>query len=305
MTFRRMTLMMALTVQVCAAVLAHAGTLNAPAPPGSAGSAMYTASDLYHRLTTGASGAKRTGPFAEPAAPPGATGRTINEIMAVAPRADNVNGAGSGDVASGKTFWGLRTDGAWGPVSGAMPPGAVPRTGQTACYAALGEIIACGGTGQDGAWRKGVAPPTNRFQDNNNGTVTDAMTGLIWLKNANCTDAAGGIVKTGEVLTWDEALTWSNNLADKLCGLSDGSTAGQWRLPNARELQSLLDFGTTDPPLPTGHPFTNVQTYLYWTATTRTAYPDMAWFVGFSDGYTDNADKATNTNYVWPVRGGR
>ncbi len=35
-----------------------------------------------------------------------------------------------------------------------------------------------------------------RYENNNNGTVTDCRTGLIWLWNANCEDAAGGILPT-------------------------------------------------------------------------------------------------------------
>ena len=52
----------------------------------------------------------------------------------------------------------------------------MPKTGQTTCYA----------TGDDGDLEKGVAWPNPRFTDNGNGTVTDNLTGLIWLKNANC-----------------------------------------------------------------------------------------------------------------------
>src|SRR5215831_9628931 len=60
------------------------------------------------------------------------------------------------------------------PVS--VAPAPVPRTGQTTSYAAR----------DDGALQKGVALPTPRFTNNNNGTITDNLTGLIWLKNANC-----------------------------------------------------------------------------------------------------------------------
>ena len=60
------------------------------------------------------------------------------------------------------------------PVSAASAP--VPRTGQTTTYAA----------GDDGSFQKGVELPTPRFTDNGNGTITDNLTGLIWLKNANC-----------------------------------------------------------------------------------------------------------------------
>ena len=50
----------------------------------------------------------------------------------------------------------------------------VPKTGQTTSY----------GTRDDGALEKGVAWPTPRFTDNNNGTITDNLTKLIWMKNA-------------------------------------------------------------------------------------------------------------------------
>jgi hypothetical protein len=44
-------------------------------------------------------------------------------------------------------------------------------------------------THDDGDLKKGVAWPTPRFTKNNNDTVTDNLTGLIWLKNANCAGA--------------------------------------------------------------------------------------------------------------------
>ena len=98
-----------------------AGNLDSPAPPTDAASALYTTNDLYNRLTSGAAGAKRTGPFAEPSAPPGPTGHTIDEIMSAMPAADNATGATVGEVLSGKSFWGLRTDGTWGVQVGTLP----------------------------------------------------------------------------------------------------------------------------------------------------------------------------------------
>jgi len=67
-------------------------------------------------------------------------------------------------------------------------PAPVPKTGQTTSYA----------TGDDGDLEKGVAWPDPRFMDNGNGTVTDNLTGLIWLKNANCFGAEiRGMGKSG------------------------------------------------------------------------------------------------------------
>jgi hypothetical protein len=55
-------------------------------------------------------------------------------------------------------------------------PAAVERTGQTMSFAA----------GDDGDIKAGVPFPSPRFTDNGDGTVTDHLTGLIWLKNAYC-----------------------------------------------------------------------------------------------------------------------
>ena len=109
--------------------------------------------------------------------------------------------------------------------------------------------INCAGTRQDGEIQAGVPFPTLRFTDNSSGTVRDNLTGLIWLKNATC---FGG-------QTWGNALSAANNLADDPastttdCGLPDGSVASDWRLPNVKELQSLIDFGFGSSPLKRGH----------------------------------------------------
>ena len=98
-------------------------------------------------------------------------------------------------------------------------PAAVWETGQQTCYDTSGTVITCTGTEQDGDLRRGVAWPNPRFSNNGNGTVTDNLTGLIWLKNANCTDNAGGVEKGSGYLTWQGALAWSNSLASGACGL--------------------------------------------------------------------------------------
>ena len=162
---------------------------------------------------------------------------------------------------------------------------ALPKTGQTTSYA----------PGDDGALQKGVAWPIPRFTNNGDGTVKDNLTGLIWLKNANCTDTVGGIVKSGGKLTWANALTWSNNLASGACGLADGSTAGQWRLPNVNELASLIDLSSYGPALPAGHPFTSVKPDVYWSGS-------YSWGVGLYDGFVGTFGA---NSYVWPVRAGQ
>jgi hypothetical protein len=154
----------------------------------------------------------------------------------------------------------------------------VPKTGQTTSY----------GTRDDGALQKGVAWPTPRFIDNLNGTVTDKLTGLIWMKNA----------KAFDLNTWDQALSVANGLHTGMGDLTDGSQAGDWRLPNVRELTSV------GPPFPEGHPFTNIDTVTYYWSSTSHPNPLYALTATFSYGYVSVDGKIHNIN-VWFVRGGK
>ena len=176
---------------------------------------------------------------------------------------------------------------------GGVYQAAVEKTGQTTSYA----------TGDDGDLEKGVPWPNPRFTDNSDGTVTDNLTGLIWLKDANCFGAR----------TWSNALSDANGLASGLCGLTDGSSAGDWRLPNRNELESLVHKGYYNPALPNtagtgqwsaGDPFTNVQSYYYWSSSTYAYYTVYAWFVHMYSGNVVSNDRIIGY-YVWPVRGGQ
>ena len=130
-----------------------------------------------------------------------------------------------------------------------------------------------------GHWdlREGKRPPVaERFTDNGDGTVTDKTTGLIWLKDANCFGP----------LTWHEAMTAIEGLANGQCGLTDGSAQGDWRLPERAELLTLLDERYEYPALSNaagtgswmeGDPFSGVQSSPYWSATAYKNYPDVAW----------------------------
>jgi hypothetical protein len=63
----------------------------------------------------------------------------------------------------------------------------------------------------------------NDFHDNGDGTITDRATGLMWMKN-----------DSGKPMNWEQALAWAESL--ETAGYSD------WRLPNAKELQSIVDY---------------------------------------------------------------
>jgi Protein of unknown function (DUF1566) len=122
----------------------------------------------------------------------------------------------------------------------------------------------------------------NAFGD---AAVRDDETGLVWEKT----------LETAEV-SWSDART---ACADKDVGGRKG-----WRLPSISELASLVDpsmrSGST---LPLGHPFTNAQADVYWSATTMAGNPNSAWLVFFDTGRVSYAFK-TITFHVWCVRGG-
>ncbi len=169
------------------------------------------------------------------------------------------------------------------------------RTGQASSFA----------SGDDYANQSGVAWPATRFTDNADGTVTDHLSGLIWLKDAGCTAATD----------WSSALSAAHQLASGSCGLTDGSSAGQWRMPNANELESLVDVSQTNPALSSGAPFTNVDAiHAYWSSTTYMALPSNAMAIRFTDGRwingidpndgSFNNAKTTSMNALWPVRSG-
>jgi hypothetical protein len=161
-------------------------------------------------------------------------------------------------------------------------PAPVAKTGQTILYRA----------GDDGDLQKGVASPSPRFTDNGDGTVTDNLTGLMWAKAATLNQGR---------MTWNDAIDYVNNLTLGLDGYGTSNT--NWRLPNVKEYQSLIDFSNYKPALPTGHPFTIVPWYGYWSSSTYVNDTTYAWVVFIYNGDVASGDK-TFTGYVWAVRSG-
>jgi hypothetical protein len=120
----------------------------------------------------------------------------------------------------------------------------------------------------------------NDFVDNGDGTITDLATGLMWQQD-----------DSGATQTWEEALAYAENLG--LGGYQD------WRLPSAKELQSILDYSrspdTTDSaaidPLFNATSFTSeigsTDWGYYWSSTTHTKWNgmgDAAAYVAFGRG---------------------
>jgi hypothetical protein len=83
-----------------------------------------------------------------------------------------------------------------------------------------------GETGHEGNINHSQRPRFDPFMDNGDGTITDSATGLMWARD-----------NSGEGLDWEDALAWVEaKNADTYLGYGD------WRLPNAKELQSIVDY---------------------------------------------------------------
>lgn len=135
------------------------------------------------------------------------------------------------------------------------------------------------------------------FLNNGNGTVTDFSTSLMWQRCSAPAATSDCSASVPSPYTWDNALAYCNGLA--LGGHSD------WRLPNVKELQSLLDVNkTTDPSIDTSY-FPDTPADDYWSSTTFVGSTGMAWYVAFNTGIimSSGNDKRQGL-YIRCVRGG-
>jgi hypothetical protein len=221
-----------------------------------------------------------------------------------------------------------------GPAGPAGPTGATGASGPAGSNGINGGPGPSGATGPIGptgpagpAGTAGIAtraaPPcfdnVNRYVNCGNGTVTDTVTGLVWLQNANCFGHR----------TYSAANQAAAALTLGQCGLTDGSSAGDWRLPTRAEWQAAVLYaqlrecggigGGTGPPAsvrmltdnggygcltlgPTW--FTEVQGG-YWSSSSDGELPFQAWIVWLPTGHTETIGKVEDTQFIWPVRGGQ
>ena len=135
---------------------------------------------------------------------------------------------------------------------------------------------------------RGEETAINAFIDNEDGTVTDEATGLMWME-----------ADAGYAMEWDDALEYAENL--EYAGYND------WRLPNIKELQSIVDYTGSYPAIDPEY-FTNTEleeneNYYFWSSTS--AYfskelPDngYAWYVAFGKAIGDDGEDSHGAGAV-------
>ena len=142
---------------------------------------------------------------------------------------------------------------------------------------------------EDGATRRGVSWPAVRFTNNGDGTVTDNMTGLMWLKDAK---------KISTAYAFEDAVSHSQNDLLPFADYYD------WYLPNISEMRSLMNYGQI------GYDYLSVYfdncSYPedWWSSTSSPENPSAnACCFSLRQFFSSFEDSGKTSNfYVWAVR---
>jgi hypothetical protein len=162
---------------------------------------------------------------------------------------------------------------------------------------------------------------TSRFANCGNGTVTDQVTGLVWLQQVRCNEIPG---TDGSNLTdWVTARNGVDVLQDGLCGLTDGSQPSDWRLPTDSEWEATIGYardvllcpGGLQPVFSStsgtacynivapGH-FLGLFAEEFWSSTVDDLATSQAFIADLDTGATAaSLGKGGDNARAWPVRG--
>lgn len=138
--------------------------------------------------------------------------------------------------------------------------------------------------------------PNSRYTDNDDGTVTDTVTGLMWMQcSEGQTSASNACTGTATTYNWKAALGLAKNKT--LAGHSD------WRLPNIKEQISLVARNCSRPSI-NQTLFPNSSVVWYWSSTPDNLNNNNALVTVFTTGFEQSQARSSSNSYVRLVRGG-
>ena len=165
-------------------------------------------------------------------------------------------------------------------VSNASASTPLPKTGQTVSETRL----------DDGDLQLGISWPTPRFTDNEDGTLTDNLTGLMWIKDAFC---ANNFISGAATANWGKSVSFANTLNDhSLVTPCREYTANyeDWHTPNINELSSLVRAGLENN--------TSISEWLFMPEDQSAAFIDIGIV---SNPIWSSTTDAGNTNNAWQI----
>ena len=137
--------------------------------------------------------------------------------------------------------------------------------------------------------------PDSVYIDEGDGTVTDSRTGLMWKQCAEGLSGANCQTGSAQGFTWANALTHAE--ASTFAGYTD------WRLPNVKELSSLVEDCRVSPSINTNL-FPNTPSSYFWSGSPYASGSNRAWIVYFNGGDAYHLNRSGSSR-VRLVRGGQ
>ena len=149
-----------------------------------------------------------------------------------------------------------------------------------------------------------ILASTSHLYDNGNGTINDPKTGLVWKKcnegeiwnsaNNSCNGSA-------DTFTWQNALQRAQAINNSNVGENLGKT--DWRLPNIKELASIVELKCYKPSINLSL-FPTTVSWMYWSSSSVANGSNYAWYVNFN--YSNDSRNYKNLSFsVRLVRSGQ
>ena len=209
----------------------------------------------------------------------------------------NTQGSDNGVNDYNKWYWTAEVDSSNNPWAYNAYAGSTASAGSGSTY----YVRLVSSSDAVGAWFSDYSD--SRYTDNGDGTISDQHTGLMWMKctyGLSDTNCGTGTAASGD---WEAAFA----AADTSNAANSGSgTYGHtdWRLPNKKELSSIVDLSSTSSLTVNQTIFPSTQSADYWTSTpSSTGSADEAFTIDFATGtYRAATRSTTNTIYVRLVR---